>query len=128
MTLQDRVIQEFGIQDGQTLVVGRGAEADVVIDNTAVSRRHVSLQVLNGTRFAGDLGSSNGTQFNGTKVTVRTAVDSGDVVTIGKFRLEPVPAGERAAPWARGGRRRLSVHREPAGRGRGARSFRSRGR
>ena len=56
ITLQDRPVQEFRIEDGQTLVIGRGAEADVVIDNTAISRRHASVQLLNGACFVSDLG------------------------------------------------------------------------
>lgn len=99
VTLQDRVVREFHIDEGQTLVVGRGAEADVVIDNTAVSRRHVSLQMLNGTCFVGDLGSTNGTRINGERVDTPTAVEPGDVVSVGKFRLTPVAVEDaRAAP------------------------------
>ena len=98
VTLQDRVIQEFHLDEGQTLVVGRGTEADVVIDNTAISRRHLTLQLLNGTCFVGDLGSTNGTRINGEPVTTPTAVDWGDVVTAGKFQLAPVPVEEVKGP------------------------------
>lgn len=99
VTLQDRVICEFHVAEGQALVVGRGAEADVVIDNTAISRRHLSLQLLNGTCFVADLGSTNGTRINGEPVTMPTVVEPGDVVTAGKFQLVPLPE---------------KTHREPA--------------
>ena len=103
VTLQDRVIQEFRIEEGQTLVLGRGAEADVVIDNTAISRRHLSLQLLNGACFVGDLGSTNGTQINGEPVTTPTVVEPGDVVSAGKFRLVPVVIEDaKAAPRPQG--------------------------
>ena len=98
VTLQDRVVREFRIEEGQTLVLGRGAEADVLIDNTAISRRHLSLQLLNGACFVGDLGSTNGTQINGEPITTPTVVEGGDVVSAGKFRLVPVvPAAAKSA-------------------------------
>ena len=103
ITLQDRPVQEFRIEDGQTLVIGRGAEADVVIDNTAISRRHASVQLLNGACFVSDLGSTNGTRVNGEAVTTATPINAGDVVMVGKFKLEPlteVPEKDAVRPRA----------------------------
>lgn len=98
VTLQDRVICEFHLAEGQTVVVGRGAEADVVIDNPAISRRHLSLQNLNGACFVADLGSTNGTRKNGEAVTMPTVVEPGDRVTAGKFQLVPLPEKTQRQP------------------------------
>ena len=59
-------------------VLGRGTEADVQLTDTGVSRRHAQIT---GTRLV-DLGSTNGTRVNGTRVTEADLVD-GDRITLG---------------------------------------------
>jgi two-component system, NtrC family, response regulator AtoC len=50
---------------GKTRVIlGRGKECDVVVDDPAVSRRHVAIHLL-GFPFLEDLGSRNGTVLSG---------------------------------------------------------------
>ncbi|HOI11867.1 MAG TPA: FHA domain-containing protein, partial [Myxococcota bacterium] len=41
-------------------VLGRGTDCDLVLDDPAVSRRHVRLFAVGRMRFAQDLGSGNG--------------------------------------------------------------------
>ena len=43
-------------------VIGRDPRADIVLDHTRVSRRHVYLQIVNGRAFWVDLESRSGTQ------------------------------------------------------------------
>ena len=63
-------------------VVGRGADADFVLEDTNASRRHCRI-LLDGSGYAvEDLGSRNGTYVNGTRVQ-RRAVGDGDVIRIG---------------------------------------------
>ncbi|MBA3476130.1 MAG: FHA domain-containing protein, partial [Actinobacteria bacterium] len=55
--------------DGDTVVLGRDDDCDVVVEDTNVSRRHVALEPLADGRVAlVDLGSSNGTFLNGNRV------------------------------------------------------------
>jgi FHA domain len=79
------------------LVVGRGAEADVRINDPGVSRRHIELVVplvsAGATGEAGasaitikDLGSTNGMLVNGQKVTTAEATD-GTWIKIGNTTL-----------------------------------------
>ena len=59
--LHDKVVKQFAIDEGERLVIGRSSEADVVVDNTAISRKHTALERRNGVYFLEDLGSLNGT-------------------------------------------------------------------
>jgi DNA-binding NtrC family response regulator len=51
-----------------TLTIGRAARCDVVIDSGSVSRHHANLVVGNDVEIE-DLGSSNGTFVDGTRIT-----------------------------------------------------------
>jgi hypothetical protein len=44
IVLNDRIIKRFSIEEGQSLTIGRGQESDIVVDNTAISRQHCSLE------------------------------------------------------------------------------------
>jgi hypothetical protein len=68
------------------LVVGRGSDADLRINDPGVSRRHAEFRVSDGrempTVTVVDLGSTNGTLVDGRRVTESEIVD-GSVVRIG---------------------------------------------
>ena len=63
-------------------VVGRGADADFVLEDTNASRRHCRVLVDGAGYAVEDLGSRNGTFVNGTRIQRRTVGD-GDVIRIG---------------------------------------------
>ena len=69
-----------------TLVLGRGAEADVQVVDTGVSRRHAELRKVDDRVELHDLGSTNGTRVNGQRVTAATLTD-GDRITVGTSDL-----------------------------------------
>lgn len=63
-------------------VVGRDEEADVIVDDGDVSRRHCSVAGLpNGVRVQ-DLGSTNGTWVNGKRITA-AVLKNGDKLQVG---------------------------------------------
>jgi hypothetical protein len=65
-----------------SLVIGRGAEADLRLTDTGVSRRHAELRVdPNGVTLV-DLKSTNGTAVNGKLVDEAPLAD-GDRITVG---------------------------------------------
>ena len=68
---------------GEVTVIGRGTEADIVVDDTGVSRRHVKFEVTDFGTILTDLGSTNGTYVEDEKVKEVTLVD-GNAVTIGR--------------------------------------------
>ena len=88
ISLQDRVIERFSISEGVRLTIGRGNDADVKIDNTAISRLHSAIALQNGIYFLEDLKSLNGTFLNGERIETETPVSTEDAIAIGKFRLQ----------------------------------------
>jgi hypothetical protein len=73
--------------DGSLLTIGRDRTCDVVLGDSAVSRRHARLQARAGAVLIADLDSTNGTWVNGRQVT-ETALGDGDVIEIGGTRFE----------------------------------------
>ena len=68
------------------VVIGRGTEADIVLDDAGVSRRHAEVHSVDDRVRIIDLGSTNGTFVDGEKVPVAT-LREGSVITIGRTRI-----------------------------------------
>lgn len=67
-------------------ILGRGSEADVTLDDTGASRKHVEV-LWNGTRAeVRDLGSTNGTRLNGQPLT-HSQLDPDSVIEVGRTRI-----------------------------------------
>jgi adenylate cyclase len=88
--------QTFELPPGKSLVVGRGVSSDIAIYDPTISRRHAELIVENDGVQVKDLGSSNGTCINGSRVK-SGRLSPNDSVTFGKvlFQLEESKAGGR---------------------------------
>jgi len=86
---KNRIIQRFSISEGQSLVIGRGRDADVIIHNTAVSRQHSALELKGGQYYLADLRSMNGTRVNGKKIRSAVPIRKSDELQVGKFDLKP---------------------------------------
>lgn len=72
--------------DADLTVAGRHPEADIFLDDVTVSRRHAEF-VRVGTAFQmRDLGSMNGTYFDGVRIESALLSDRAEV-QVGKFRL-----------------------------------------
>jgi hypothetical protein len=67
-------------------VIGRGAEADLQLTDTGVSRRHAELRPVDDGLEVHDLGSTNGTWLNGRRVQ-SASLREGDRVTVGTTEL-----------------------------------------
>src|SRR5262249_41308906 len=63
---------------GERVVIGRSAECDVVLSVRRVSSRHAQILKVGGQYFIEDIGSSNGTYVNGTRIDKRTVLRPGD--------------------------------------------------
>jgi predicted component of type VI protein secretion system len=75
-------------------IVGRDPEADVHIDDEAVSWNHLEIENRGGVLMATDLDSSNGTALNGELLDRPRRLRDGDTLLIGAHRLEvsdPIP-------------------------------------
>lgn len=73
--------ERIGVISGATL--GRETGNIVRIEEDSVSSRHAVLRHDGGRWWLEDLGSTNGTFVNDTRVTGRAPLKSGDVVQIG---------------------------------------------
>ncbi|GAA4977601.1 DUF3662 and FHA domain-containing protein [Kineococcus glutinatus] len=65
-----------------TTVLGRGSDADIVLDDPGVSRRHAEIRVSPHGAQLVDLGSTNGTSVDGERVRAADLFD-GSVITLG---------------------------------------------
>ena len=70
------------VLSGSRVVVGRSREADIVLDDPNVSRRHAELRKGDDGWQIVDLGSTNGIKVNGRRVDSRP-LSPGDEITIG---------------------------------------------
>ncbi len=72
--------------DADVTTVGRHPDADIFLDDVTVSRRHAEF-LRHGLRFeVKDLGSLNGTYFDGVRIDSASLSDGAEV-QVGKFRL-----------------------------------------
>jgi len=70
------------VLSGNRVVIGRSREADIVLQDPNVSRRHAELRREDGAWQVVDLGSTNGIKVNGRRVD-HQPLRPGDQVTIG---------------------------------------------
>lgn len=78
---------ELPVSEGLVLVLGRGAAADIELDDTRVSRRHARIEARNGRHFIEDLGSVAGTGVNGLPAQGSVELCDGDRVQVGATNL-----------------------------------------
>ncbi len=90
----------------RSLLIGRSAACDVVIDHPEVSGRHAILTITPDGRYEiQDIGSKNGVYVNGER-TVKKFLQEGDRVTLGSYELDwleilrnpPSPLGGSDSP------------------------------
>ena len=71
---------------GQRTVIGRGSDADITVQDTGTSRKHVEI-LWDGQRAqARDLGSTNGSKLNGAPLS-KAALQPDSVIEIGRTRI-----------------------------------------
>lgn len=68
--------------------VGRDPEADVPLEDEAVSWHHLEIEVRGGVLIATDLDSRNGTALNGEPLDRPRRLRDGDTLIVGSQRLE----------------------------------------
>lgn len=72
--------------DEGEITVGRDPRADILLDDSTVSRSHAVFRRVNGAYSVIDAGSLNGTYVNRQRVDQKQ-LNNGDEIMIGKFRL-----------------------------------------
>ena len=74
--------------DEAPILVGRGADAAIRLDDDYVSTRHARIARSGDQWFIEDLGSTNGTYIGSQRLTQATAIQLGTQVRVGKTTLE----------------------------------------
>jgi len=83
---------EAGLQAGTVFtlrpgaVVGRRAGSDIFLNDTYMSGEHARLTLHEGHWWIADLGSTNGTYVNGTRIERPTLLPEGSEVRFGRIR------------------------------------------
>jgi len=73
------------------VMIGRSPGADIVIADTFVSTQHARVAPLSDSSVVvEDLGSTNGTVVNGSRITAPTELRQGDEILLGTVRLKVV--------------------------------------
>ncbi|MFQ5995594.1 MAG: FHA domain-containing protein [Acidiferrobacterales bacterium] len=85
---EKKVLDQYELDQGD-MKVGRRPDADITIDNMAVSGEHANIFTIGEDSFIQDLGSTNGTYVNNKKIT-KHHLKNGDIITIGKHTLNYV--------------------------------------
>ena len=106
-------------------LVGRDQDCDLPIDDERASRQHARFETLDtGGMVLRDLGATNGTYVNGTKISEPVVLEGGETIRIGRTelavsrnapialdRLRPGHEGRRGS--CRGGRRSHPIRSRP---------------
>lgn len=83
--------------NASSIVLGRSTDADILIDDTGVSRKHLEIRTADGTSTAVDLGSTNGSYVDGHRVQGTAVLRDGSTITMGRtqitFRVVPARNG-----------------------------------
>jgi pSer/pThr/pTyr-binding forkhead associated (FHA) protein len=74
--------------DGAPLLIGRGSDAAIRLDDDYVSTRHARIAASGDHWFVEDLGSTNGTYIGSQRLSQPTTLQLGSQVRIGKTTLE----------------------------------------
>ena len=70
------------------LLIGRGNDAAIRLDDDYVSTRHARIASSGEQWFVEDLGSTNGTYVGTSRISQATAIQLGTQIRIGKTILE----------------------------------------
>lgn len=81
----------------ERVVLGRGSDAELSIDDPGMSRRHAALEASDSGHAIVDLGSQNGVEVNGAPVG-RAELRLGDRVFLGTSAFRYVPAHQQFTP------------------------------
>jgi len=83
----------------EEFLIGRGADCDLRLRVSAVSRHHCLLRLRGGEVTLADLGSANGTFVNGQRLRSQAALRHGDEIGIGNLQFVLELEGASGIDW-----------------------------
>ena len=75
--------KEFKLPQGE-ISIGRESNNIIVVDDRGLSRRHARMRYFAGSYILVDLGSTNGTFVNDTRLVGEHALKAGDRINLGE--------------------------------------------
>ena len=93
----DKMTDTQWILNGQSLVIGRGEDCDIVLPERQVSRHHIRVYEENDAYYVQDLDSRNGTWVNGAQLKGTHRLEDGDQISLAlAIRLQFIGTGATA--------------------------------
>jgi EAL domain-containing protein (putative c-di-GMP-specific phosphodiesterase class I) len=93
----DQPVRRFRV-DASRFTVGRKPESSLCISSATVSREHAELTAIDQGLLLRDVGSTNGTYVNGTRVTEPCTVQHGDLLQFGQMVFRVVQQLTESGP------------------------------
>jgi len=82
LVFEERSSRTCQLPTNGEIFIGRSLDADVYLDDSAVSRIHAKITMTDGEAVISDLNSRNGTVVNGIRITAPTRLAPGDTIDI----------------------------------------------
>ena len=80
--------REFPLPPDLTIVIGRVNDADLLLLDEKISRKHAKISTHGGRVMIEDLASRNGTFVNGVKISGAMELQEGDKIMVGSSTME----------------------------------------
>ncbi|MCB9596969.1 MAG: sigma 54-interacting transcriptional regulator [Sandaracinaceae bacterium] len=84
------------LEAGDSLVLGRSAPSELIVDDANLSRRHARFSRSDEGVVVEDLDSTNGTYFRGVRLDAPATLHPGDAVTLGSVTVSVNRTADRA--------------------------------
>src|SRR5271169_5386136 len=85
--------REFPLPPDLTIVIGRVNDADLLLLDEKISRKHAKISTHGGRVMIEDLASRNGTFVNGVKIT-SMELQEGDKIIVGSSTMQLVSVSD----------------------------------
>lgn len=98
LAIKDNILKTYHFTK-DVVDIGRIPTADIFIDNSGISRQHSRIErTIGGPYIVKDMGSTNGTFLNDMQIN-EAALNSKDVISLGKFSLHvTIESEEKSEP------------------------------
>jgi len=78
----------FRLVNGEVAVLGRSSQADLILRDEGVSRRHCRIEVRSDATTIGDMNFKNGTTVNGLRICDEVQLRQDDIIELGRTALK----------------------------------------
>ena len=89
--------RERALHDGESLKIGRSADNDITLAEAHISRVHAIVACENGAFTVEDVGSANGSFFNGAQFFGKRSINIGDEVHLFSSAIKLLGMGDSPA-------------------------------